>query len=171
MCAALALATGHVAFFRYLDGRTPHDSLSQQWVSTISTAFVVSFRSALGGSLATAFTQRLWSVYRERPMKLSTIGVLYTALQSPLSLISPSFLANAKLEWLFALTCWCVPVLVTFPPGGIRVVTEGRNSTVAVDVPTFNPEYRWPKGGGLLSNQTAVRNQALFKLDTDGNYM
>ena len=171
MCAALALATGHFAFFRYLDGRALRDSLSQQWVSTISTAFVVSFSSALGGSLATAFTQRLWRVYRERPMKLSTIGVLYTALHSPISLTSLSFLANAKLEWLFALTCWCVPVLVTFPSGGIRVVAEGRNSTVAVDVPTFNPEYRWPKQVGRLSNQTAVRNQALFKLAADGDYM
>ena len=172
MCAAFALATGHFVFFSYLDGRALRDSLPQGWVSTISTAFVVSFRSSLAGSLGTAFTQRLWRVYRKQPMKISTIDVLYSALHSPTSLISPSFIASAKLEWLFALACWCVPIVAIFPPGGIRVVAEGRNTTAPMNnIPTFNPEFRWPESGGLRSSQTAVRDQALFKLDDDGNYL
>ncbi|KAI5816085.1 hypothetical protein BZA77DRAFT_67895 [Pyronema omphalodes] len=175
---AIALAIGHYVFFRYLDGQPLSETLPQSWVSSISTAFVVTFRSCLGAALGTAFTQRLWRLYRKRPMRLTTIDLLYTVLQNPLNLLRPSLIRNAKLEFIFALACWCIPIVTIFPPGGIRVISKAHATVKVFDVPTFNSTFIWPKPDPALSpgyqrllNHTAVRQQGLFKLDDDGSFV
>lgn len=111
-------------------------------------------------------------------MRLTTIDLLYTVLRNPLNLLRPSLIRNAKLEFLFALACWCIPIITIFPPGGIRVISKAQTTLKLFDVPTFDPTFKWPKpnpelspGAQRLLNHTAVRQQGLFKLDDDGSFV
>lgn len=111
--------------------------LRQSYVSAISIAFALAFRSMLTASLSMAFIQRLWTLFRSKPMKASTIDTLLSLLQSPLQLLRFEVVWGAKLEWIFALCCLCIPIATVFPPGALTVELLPRRWTETMHVPTF----------------------------------
>ena len=113
--------------------------LRQSYVSAISIAFALAFRSMLTASLSMAFIQRLWTLFRSKPMKASTIDTLMSLLQSPLQLLRFDIIWSARLEWIFALCCLCIPIATVFPPGALTVELLPLRRTQTMNVPTFIP--------------------------------
>jgi 4-hydroxybenzoate polyprenyltransferase len=138
---ALLLAVGHFLFAFYLNGQTvpPNGMLRQSFVSAISIAFALSFRAMLTASLSIAFIQRLWTLFRSKSMKASTIDSLLSLLQTPLNLLRFDVLWHAKLEWVFALCCLCIPIATVFPPGSLTVELKEQRRPENIMVPTFIP--------------------------------
>jgi hypothetical protein len=93
----------------------------------------------LTASLSAAFIQRLWSLFRAKPMKVSTIDSLLSLLQSPLKLFHMNVLWHARLEWIFALFCLCIPIATVFPPGSLTVELREIRVPENIRVPTLNP--------------------------------
>ncbi|KAE9362950.1 hypothetical protein N431DRAFT_423291 [Stipitochalara longipes BDJ] len=139
--SAAALALGHFLFAWNLNGKAvPLDGiLRQSYVSAFSIAFALGFRSMLTASLSTAFIQRLWTLFRSKPMKASTIDTLLSLVQTPLKLLHFDVLWSARLEWIFALCCLCIPIATVFPPGALTVELKERRWAKTTQVPTFIP--------------------------------
>ena len=143
----------------------------------MSTAFAYSFRASLGIALATSFTQRLWSVFRKRPLKAVTIDMLFSALRNPFSIMSFGFLRHAHLEWFLALVFWSIPIASIFPPGAIRVgIKPNVIERAGFSVPTYDGRFMAPAGqapAGQINrreNWDAVNSQAMFLMWVDGDY-
>jgi hypothetical protein len=72
-------------------------------------------------------------------MKASTIDSLLSLLQSPRKLLHLDVLWHARLEWIFALCCLCIPIATVFPPGALTVELQERRWPETKLVPTFIP--------------------------------
>lgn len=68
----IAIAVGHLLFFRFLDGERVSDHIPQTFVSAISTAFITAFSTRLILALSYSLVQVLWYLLRSYSMRLST---------------------------------------------------------------------------------------------------
>jgi hypothetical protein len=160
----IAIAAGHLLFFRFLDGERVSDHIPQAFVSAISTAFITAFSACLILALSYSMTQILWYLLRSYSMRLSTIDSLFSITTSPSNLCSRDVVRNAPLMCLCALVRWCIPVAMIYPPGALIVVSHPFYQTRNMTVPTFSAAYRGNGTyGGLVDND-------LFQTDDFGGY-
>ncbi|KAI5782050.1 hypothetical protein DFH27DRAFT_579557 [Peziza echinospora] len=173
---ALGIAITHYIFYNYLDGRLvdgPDANLLQSHVSIISTAFVFLFRACLSASLATAFTQHIWRVFRRKSLDIQTIDRIYNVLMSPFNLFSAHLVKYAIWELLFAFLCFSLPLATVFPPGALKVITINTVAAKFIEVPTFDPSFKTPLedhlGDGRMNRMHMVK-QAVYSVTEDGEF-
>jgi hypothetical protein len=177
--AAFVIAIGNYCFFVFLSGRQVgrdwklSDRLPQSMVSAISTAFVFLFRSFLVASLGIAFTQRIWRLFRIKPLTASTIDLLYTILRNPVNFLYPQVIRSAKIEYAFATLIWIIPLATIFPPGALRVGFQPNTVVQSLEVSTFDPTlHRLPRDTNFSRSVFInLTRQALFSISYDGDYV
>ncbi|RDA91101.1 hypothetical protein CP533_6699, partial [Ophiocordyceps camponoti-saundersi (nom. inval.)] len=142
----LLLAASHFCFFWLLSGSPaegPEPHLPQTYATTISMLLANGFGLSLKFSLSLAFTQHLWRLVRNTPLKMSTLDALFSLRQAPLALFnSPAIVHKASPLAVMAALIWFMPIVTGFPPGAISVMPL--NTTVRIanaSVPTFNAPY------------------------------
>ncbi|KAF8541197.1 hypothetical protein BDD12DRAFT_949477, partial [Trichophaea hybrida] len=176
---AFVIAISNYCFFVFLSGRQVgrdwklSDRLPQSMVSAISTAFVFLFRSFLVASLGIAFTQRIWRLFRIKPLTASTIDLLYTILRNPVNFLYPQVIRSAKIEYAFATLIWIIPLATIFPPGALRVGFQPNTVVQSLEVSTFDPTlHRLPRDTNFSRSVFInLTRQALFSISYDGDYV
>ncbi|KAI9774122.1 MAG: hypothetical protein M1840_005215 [Geoglossum simile] len=157
-------------FFRTLNGK-PIDTFNQGLKANINTAFVFCFNSSLAAALALAYTQRLWYLFRSKPLKAATIDRLFSILRNPANLASFAVIRHASLEWFFALLCWCVPLATIIPTGALIVSSDkaftkyGNFEMGTANVKSYNASFR---GNGSYGD---LLDWQLARLDADHLYL
>jgi hypothetical protein len=135
------IAVCHWIFFHFLDGSRVGTIIAQSYVSAISTAFITAFGTALVAALSSALTQSLWQLLRTHPMRVSTIDTLFAITSSPLQLLSWDVLLSAPFICFAAVVSFCIPAIMSFPPGALVVVSKPLVQTLNITVPTFDPAF------------------------------
>ncbi|KAH7319312.1 hypothetical protein BKA65DRAFT_99153 [Rhexocercosporidium sp. MPI-PUGE-AT-0058] len=155
---ALAIAIAHLLLFRYLDGREadgPNRVAPQAYIATASNILANAFGFALRASLAVAFCQYLWLLFRAQAMKVSTIELLYSIRTNPLQLCRGAVLRAAPTLCALATIMWLSQVASSFPPGAITITTAQRVDFSTVSVPSFNASYMG-NGSGSEANANSL---------------
>lgn len=96
------------------------------------------FGLSLKSSLCLAFTQYLWYLLRQAPLKVSTVEALFSMRSSPKALFDSASVIKASPLVLITAVIWLIPIATSFPPGSLTVVAGSRTDVVSIDVPTFN---------------------------------
>ncbi|KAF2129167.1 hypothetical protein P153DRAFT_397338 [Dothidotthia symphoricarpi CBS 119687] len=137
---ACVFAMLHLVLFIALDKRRTDgpDTLSQSYVAVLSHLLGVSFRASLSGSLAVAYTQYLWRLLRQRPIKISSIETLFKITRNPFLLLQPKLITIAPMLVILAAYTWLLPLAVAFTPGALIVVSDTAQNTSYATVPTYN---------------------------------
>ena len=144
---ALAIAIAHLLLFRYLDGREadgPNRVAPQAYITTASNILANAFGFALRASLAVAFCQYLWRLFRAQAMKVSTIELIYSIRTNPFQLFQLAVLRAAPTLCALATIMWLSQIASSFPPGAITITTAQRVEFSSVIVPNFNASYVSP---------------------------
>lgn len=131
---------------RYLDGKPTDDKryLAQPYVTSLSLLLVASFKTALCGSLAIAFTQHLWRVLRTNALSVSVIESLHGVRYNPLLLGKWQVGRSTPVLYVTALVMWLLAVAILFPPSALVVVRHDFQEQSSRVVPTFDTAY--PRG-------------------------
>ncbi|KAK0118144.1 hypothetical protein ONS95_012450 [Cadophora gregata] len=166
---ALAIAIAHLLFFRYLDGREadrPNRVAPQAYITTASNILANAFGFALRASLAVAFCQYLWRLFRAQAMKVSTIELLYSIRTNPFQLFQIAVLRAAPTLCALAAIMWLSQIASSFPPGAITITTAQRVEFSSVSVPTFNASYMG-NGSGAEANANSLNRLVISETAND----
>jgi len=115
--------------------------LPQAFVTTISNILANAFGFTLRASLAVAFVQHLWYLFRVQSMKVSTIELIYTIRTNFFMLFAPVVIKATPLLTLLALIMWVSQVVTSFPPGAINVETAVKEHYEILSVPSFDLSF------------------------------
>lgn len=144
MLTALAIAVAHLVLFQYLDGKEADGTnriAPQAYITTASNILANAFGFALRASLAVAFCQYLWRLFRVQAMKVSTIELLYAIRTNPFQLFRLAVLRATPTLCALAAVMWVSQVVTSFPPGAISVTSTQTTSFSSVEVPFFNASF------------------------------
>jgi hypothetical protein len=100
------LAIGHHFFYQSLDTTRTPDGYLQQRNSAYGTAFAFSAKACLIAAVGSAYTQHMWSDFRQKSLRIATIDSTFTATSSIFSLLDPKFLWSCKLGAVIAALAW-----------------------------------------------------------------
>lgn len=142
----------HLILFRTLDGKDADGPLRiapQSYVSTASNILANAFGIALKASLAIAFSQYLWHLFRVQTMKISTIELLYSIRSNPFQIFRIATLRATPTLCALALIMSLSTIAISFPPGAITISVAPRTSYRPVVVPSFNASF--VSGNKILS--------------------
>lgn len=144
LASALALALIHLILFRVIDGREadgPFRIAPQSYIATASNIIANAFGVAIKASLAVAFSQYLWHLFRIQSMKVSTIELLFAIRSNPFQIFRAASLKATPILCALALLMWLSSIVISFPPGAITIATAPRTSYETVSVPSFNASF------------------------------
>lgn len=146
---AVVLALVHLILFRFINGRAadgPSPIAPQTYISTASNILANAFGVALRASLAIAFCQYLWHLFRVQTMKVSTIELLFAIRSNPFQIFRMATLRATPTLCALALLMFLSQIATGFPPGAITIAKAPRISYEFVTVPSFNASFvSWPK--------------------------
>ena len=134
--------------------------IPQSYVTTASNILSSLFAMTLNAAMAVAFTQHLWLIFREKPLKVTTIETLYKSRSDLLSFIALDSYRQAPFLILIAAFGWTTNVAVSFVPGALTVQTAFPNSVENITVPTFDPYY---VGNGERYQLPALMSEPTFE--------
>ncbi|OQU96014.1 hypothetical protein CLAIMM_02158 [Cladophialophora immunda] len=124
MCLALAagtlLATAHHLVYAYYSGRAVQNSIGQQWINRIGTAFAFLVKTALVIAVGSAYVQRQWYKLGTRSYRIAQVDVLFGVLGDATLFLSGLWFENGLLG-LLALSCWLLPFAAIVTPGTLTV--------------------------------------------------
>ncbi|KAJ6451162.1 hypothetical protein C8R45DRAFT_1125151 [Mycena sanguinolenta] len=145
--SALALASGHHAFYASLEGHpvtsgTTASSFvhSQAWASAVGTAFAFLVRSLLAVSAGTAFLQCAWRVARKRAVSISGLNAMWSSLTNVFAFLSLDFWRTAQGIVVISALAWTFPLIVTFAPGTLTIEPDVTTVSGPCQVLTFDWE-------------------------------
>ncbi|KAJ6484672.1 hypothetical protein C8R45DRAFT_1075142 [Mycena sanguinolenta] len=145
--SALALASGHHAFYASLDNRQIASGTtalfvvhSQAGASAIGTAFAILVSSLLAVSARTAFLQCAWRVVRKRAISISGLNALWSSPTNLLAFLSLEFWRTAKGIVVISGLAWAFHLMVTFAPGTLTVDTDVTTVSNSCRIPAFDWE-------------------------------
>jgi hypothetical protein len=98
-------------------------------------------------------------------MRVSTIDTLFAITSSPLQLLSLDVLESAPFVCFAAVICFCIPAIMSFPPGALVVVPSPVVHTQNMTVPTFDPAHF---GNGSFAD---LVDHTLYNFDNYYSYM
>jgi hypothetical protein len=103
----LGIAVGHHFYFQHLDGHlAPDDGVSsQQVVKQVGNAFVFLALACFRASIAMAYSQYIWTIFRRNALKISSIDKVFSLPSRLLSFFSLQLVRDAP----FALVLGAVP--------------------------------------------------------------
>lgn len=146
MCVypALALALLHFGFNMWLNGKRPEDTITQRPVTYAGVIFANLSKASLTAGLGVAYIQVVWYKLRRRWTTARLIDRLLSLPWSPADLLYlKSTLFKAPFEWIFALFCVAVPVVLSLPPASLKTdVAQLYEKTFVTDVPNVNLTHR-----------------------------
>ncbi|KAJ6544617.1 hypothetical protein DFH09DRAFT_1321820 [Mycena vulgaris] len=145
---ALALASGHHAFYASLNNRavassdvTTNVSLlthSQAGALAIGTTFAFLVSALLGISTGTAFLQCAWRLVGQRTFTLSGLNALWSSQSDAFAFLAFDFWRSARGVVLISALPWAFPLVVTFAPSTLIVENRINIAAEACKVPTFD---------------------------------
>ncbi len=142
--SAIALALIHLILFQFINGREadgPFRIAPQSYITTASNILANIFGVSLRASLAVAFCQYLWHLFRVQAMKVSTIELLFSIRSNPLQIFRTATLRAAPTLCALALLMWLSNIAQGFPPGAITISKAPRISYKTVTVPSCNASF------------------------------
>ncbi|KAJ7276455.1 hypothetical protein B0H12DRAFT_23675 [Mycena haematopus] len=145
---ALALASGHHAFYASLNNRVPSSANdmtsasllahSQAGASAIGTTFAFLVKASLAFSAGTAFLQCAWMLVRQRPFTVPGLDALWSSPHNAVAFLSFDFWRSARGIVLISGLAWAFPLMITFAPGTLSVESQTRSMSQPCTVPTFD---------------------------------
>lgn len=137
----MLVAILHLVMMRTLNGKPTDDKkyLAQPYVTSLSVLLVAIFKASLSGSLAIAFTQRLWKLLRSEPLRVSMIESLHGVRHNPFLLGKWQIVSKTPLLYTMALLMWMLAVVILFPPSALTIVLHGFAEQESTLVPIFDP--------------------------------
>ncbi|CZS95332.1 uncharacterized protein RCO7_05773 [Rhynchosporium graminicola] len=157
---ALVVAIIHLLLFQYLDGREangPNSVAPQAYIATASNVLANAFGFSLRASLAVAFCQYLWLLFRAQTMKVSTIELLYSIRTNPFHLFRMAVLRATPTLCVMASIIWLSQIASSFPPGAITITTARRVGFQTVSVPSFNASYMGNGSGAEAEANSLIK--------------
>ncbi|CZT09487.1 uncharacterized protein RAG0_14244 [Rhynchosporium agropyri] len=157
---ALATAIIHLLLFQYLDGREangPNSIAPQAYIATASNVLANAFGFSLRASLAVAFCQYLWLLFRAQTMKVSTIELLYSIRTNPFQLFQIAVLRATPTLCVMASIIWLSQIASSFPPGAITIKTAKRVGFQTVSVPSYNASYMGNGSGAEADTYSLIK--------------
>lgn len=164
---AIVLALVHLMLFRFINGREadgPTPIAPQTYISTASNILANAFGVALRASLAVAFCQYLWHLFRVQAMKVSTIELLFSIRSNPFQIFRMATLRATPTLCALALLIFLSQIATGFPPGAITIVKAPRISYEMVPVPSFNASFMGNSSGSDANAFSLIK----LELDTTG---
>jgi hypothetical protein len=169
--AGLGIAIGHHFYFQYLDRRqAPDDGVySQQVVKQIGNAFVFLALACFRASIVIAYNQYIWTIFRRKSLKISTIDNLFSLPSRLLSFMSWQVLSKAPLAVVLGAVPWYVKRMLPAdnlslthswllflggltPAATLSVIQALHTETTPGQVPV--PNFRMPAWSQYQSMQT-----------------
>ncbi|KAF7371441.1 hypothetical protein MSAN_00781100 [Mycena sanguinolenta] len=145
--SALALASGHHAFYASLDNHPVTSGSgttalllvhSQAGASAIGTTFAFLVSSLLAVSAGTAFLQCAWRVVRTRAFSISGLNAMWSSPTNVFAFLSLDFWRTAQGVVVISGLAWAFPLIVTFAPGTLTVATDITTTSGQCSVPAFD---------------------------------
>ncbi|RPA82438.1 hypothetical protein BJ508DRAFT_88673 [Ascobolus immersus RN42] len=157
---ALLLALGHFSFNSALHNKRPGiDTVNQQQASFVGIILTNLAKAVLTTGLGVGYVQVVWYKLRRRWTSARLIDRILSLPWSPEGMFHfGTVLKKAPLEWVFALFCLTVPIVLSLPPTSMKVVMAPLMSYTAprvvpaVDLGFRNNETWEGLEGGLLFN-------------------
>jgi len=119
----------------------PNAILPQAFVTTISNILANAFGFSLRASLAVAFVQHLWHLFRIQAMKVSTIELIFALRTNFFVLFAPVVMKATPVLTLLALVMWMSQIVTSFPPGALNVEIAVREIYTQLRVPTYDAAF------------------------------
>ncbi|KAJ6490936.1 hypothetical protein C8R45DRAFT_1213114 [Mycena sanguinolenta] len=168
--SALALASGHHAFYASLDNHPVTSGTtasllvhSQAGASAIGTAFAFLVSSLLAVSAGTAFLQCAWRAVRQRAFSISGLNAMWSSPTNMFAFLSLDFWRTARGIVVISGLAWAFPLIVTFAPGTLTVDTDVTTARGLCTIPAFD----W----GATALLYDVINSASFPYNTPSSLM
>jgi len=87
-------------------GKVVRDLQQQQWANRYGTAFPFPIKMFLAAAVAVAYTQRIWTTLKRKPIALSGLGAIFNATNDATAFLSWEMLSKAKIATFLALIAW-----------------------------------------------------------------
>lgn len=137
---SVVLAVGHATIYSWLNHKSV-DTIPQQWVTNIGTAFAFAFKLFVTLTATTAFVQHQWRNLRGQSFKVREIDTMTDLINDPLAVFSGTLWLKTPMLILLASVVWLAPIAAIFSPGAIRVtnlVTEHREQVNVAELQLAN---------------------------------
>ncbi|KAF8155141.1 hypothetical protein K438DRAFT_2026530 [Mycena galopus ATCC 62051] len=159
--SALALASGHHAFYASLDNHSVTSGTtvsllvySQVGASAVGTTFAILVSSLLAASAGTAFLQCAWRAARKHAISISGLNAMWSSLTNLFAFLSVDFWRTAQGAVIVSALVWTFHLIVTFAPGTVTVETDVATVSGPCQIPTFD----WGGTGLLYDVQASASN-------------
>ncbi|KAH0441690.1 hypothetical protein CcaCcLH18_01950 [Colletotrichum camelliae] len=138
-CASgIAFAMSHHVFYASLEGKIVHGD-DQLLMLRYGTALAFAAKASLVASVLAAFREQIWAAVRSKYLEISTLDDMFSAPETPFSLLNIEFLTQAKLVAALALYGWISPLIVILTTNTLLVQpTEEVQQTTCPGVRTLN---------------------------------
>lgn len=103
--AGIGFAIGHHSFYLSLEGSIVHGD-DQLLMLRYGTALAFAAKASLAAAMVSAFREQAWATVRSRFLTVATLDKVFSAPQTPLSLLSLEFLRKAKVAAVLATFGW-----------------------------------------------------------------
>lgn len=100
------MAVAHHHFYQSLNNTKTPESFSQQLNTAYGTAFAFVAKACMIAAVGSAYTQYIWSDFRRKFIKISTIDSSFTATSSIVSLLDLNFIWTCKTGAVLAALAW-----------------------------------------------------------------
>lgn len=152
---ATVLAVAHHVVYKSWDYDVVADDDQQTRYLRIGMVFGFFIETALGVAIATAFTQVMWQLFRQKSFTVGGISTAWTSLSDPTSLLSWEFLTKGWLLVAIAICAWVLPVISIITPATLSIRLLESTTVSSLPVPYINSSWAGPF--------------AEFQPDVDGN--
>ncbi|CEJ81458.1 hypothetical protein VHEMI01580 [[Torrubiella] hemipterigena] len=133
-------AIGHHLFYLSLDGRIIHGQDDQEWNIRIGTGLAFLVKLCLATAVGVSYTQLLWSILKEKAVKLQTIDSLFSLPHNATQFFCLEIWHKASILVPIAAFLWLLPLIAIVTPGTLTVITAPRPQVnmTTMTKPTLN---------------------------------
>lgn len=142
----LVLALAQHFTYVSLDGKPVASiSVSQAWVSRISTGLAFAVKVAFTICVGAAFIQHQWMRLRESPFKVVDVDTITSALGNLFCLFESTVWLRYPVLTLMAVVSWILPLSAVVTPGALSV--EGVQNVTTTPMQVAQPVYNFTNYG------------------------
>jgi hypothetical protein len=87
-----AMVVGHHHFYQSSNYLKTPNNFSQQLNTAYGTAFAFVAKACMIAAVGSAYTQYIWTDFRKKLIKISTVDSTFTAISSIVSMLDPQFI-------------------------------------------------------------------------------
>ncbi|KAF1809491.1 hypothetical protein P152DRAFT_403231 [Eremomyces bilateralis CBS 781.70] len=159
LLAGIGLVLGHHFFYTSLNSKVVSSSISQTWNLRIGTGLAFLVKVVLTGAVGTACVQNVWSLLRQKAVKVTTIDSWFGVLSNSWKLLDLVAWTQGPLVLCLALLCWLIPFSAIITPATLTVepAPDMASTSQLVKIPLINWTYPMfeTQGAGFYYRTTA----------------